>query len=59
MTLPFPFENGVTGILHISWTVTLETPLVIRSGTNASKKKSDEHEKGRKSNCPFSWIDKR
>lgn len=59
MTLPFPFENGVTAILHVSWTVTLQTPLVIRSGTNASyKNKSDEQEKGRKSNCEFSWIDK-
>ncbi|MEI7818431.1 MAG: RAMP superfamily CRISPR-associated protein [Desulfuromonadales bacterium] len=36
----------------------MQTPLVIRSGTNASNKKSDEHEKGRKSNCQFSWIDK-
>ncbi|MFZ4526411.1 MAG: RAMP superfamily CRISPR-associated protein [Chlorobium sp.] len=58
MSLPFPFENGVTGILHVSWTVTLQTPLVIRSGTNASKEKSDKSEKGRNSNCQFSWIDK-
>ena len=59
MSLPFPFENGVTGILHVLWTVTLQTPLVIRSGTNASyKNKSDEHEKGRNSNCEFSWKDK-
>ncbi|MEI6758515.1 MAG: RAMP superfamily CRISPR-associated protein [Chlorobium sp.] len=58
MSLPFPFENGVTGILHVLWTVTLQTPLVIRSGTNASyKNKSAEQEKGRKSNCEFSWID--
>lgn len=58
MTLPFPFENGVTGILHVFWTVTLQTPLVIRSGSNASyKNKSDLHQKGRKSNCEFSWTD--
>ena len=58
MTLPFPFENGVMGILHVSWTVTLQTPLVIRSGSNASyKNKSDSHQKGRKSNCEFSWTD--
>lgn len=56
MTLPFPFEQGIQSALHCHWRLTLKTPLVIRSGKQASYKNNKEgYKKGRGQETEFSW----
>jgi CRISPR/Cas system CSM-associated protein Csm3 (group 7 of RAMP superfamily) len=55
-----PFENGVLGVLHGHWELTLKTPLVIRSGNEkkskaAFRQQAREFKKGRGMEMAFVW----
>lgn len=49
-----PFENGIHGIIKISWKLHLDTPLAIRNGFSF-KWKSTEGEKARNDLVEFQW----
>ncbi|GAK51377.1 hypothetical protein U14_02621 [Candidatus Moduliflexus flocculans] len=58
MNIRTPFNEGVYGVLHVVWTLRLETPLTIHNGQKAAYKQQDAHmEKGRGMSKAFKWKD--
>jgi CRISPR/Cas system CSM-associated protein Csm3 (group 7 of RAMP superfamily) len=52
------FEHGVYGMLHVDWTLQLQTPLTIHNGMKAAYKQQDPHfQKGRGMQKDFKWQD--
>lgn len=60
MTLPYPFREGIHSALQCCWTLTLQTPLVIRHGSFGSYKNNKiGYKKGRGQEKEFSWQEKK
>lgn len=52
-----PFEHGVYGVLHVDWTLKLETPLTIHNGQKTAYKQQDPTmKKGRGKDRDVNWT---
>ena len=58
MNILSPFEKGVLGVLSCSWSLVLQTPLVIRGSKKVAFKQQKKHEsKGRGTDLDLIWKD--
>lgn len=53
--IPDPFQDGVTSVLKVDWTLRLETPLCIRNGTKSALKSTGAGKKTRNIAMDFFW----